>query len=339
MTRPFVIALTLCSVGLTRDASMSRPTGRSALAERIAINDNRAAAGTLRDGVLTIRVEARLGNWRPDGDADPGITVAAFAEEGRPPQIPGPLIRVPKGTAIRAVVRNSLPDSTLFVHGLYTRGARGPDTVQVKPGEEREVRFDAGLPGTYFYWATTSATAAVGFRGPMSQLSGAFVVDSSSTLGAPRDRVFVLGFWTPRDNTGFVARTDVNRFVINGKSWPHTERLTYTVGDSVRFRVVNTTVVPHPMHLHGFYFNVDSRGSERSDTAYAAGSAHFVVTERVAPGRTIALTWVPERAGNWLFHCHDNYHVLRNRPLDGSPLAAEHRMHVSNHALEMMGGW
>ena len=338
MTRPFVIALTLCSVGLTRDASMSRPTGRSALAERIAINDNRAAAGTLRDGVLTIRVEARLGDWRPDGDADPGITVAAFAEEGKPPQIPGPLIRVPKGTAIRAIVRNSLSDSTLFVHGLYTRGARGPDTVQVRPGEEREVRFDAGPPVTYFYWATTSATAAVVFRGPMSQLSGAFVVDSSPALGTPRDRVFVLGFWTPGDNTGFVARTDVNRFVINGKSWPHTERLTYTVGDSVRFRVVNTTVVPHPMHLHGFYFNVDSRGSERSDTAYAAGSAHFVVTERVAPGRTISLTWVPERAGNWLFHCHDNYHVLRNRPLDGSPLVAEHRMHVSNHALEMMGG-
>jgi len=338
VTRPFVIALTLCSVGLTRDASMSWPNGRSAPVERIAINDNRAGAGTLRDGVLTIRLEARVGNWRPDGDTDPGLTVAAFAEEGKPPQIPGPLIRVPKGTAIRAVVRNSLPDSTLFVHGLYTRGARGPDTVQVKPGEVREVRFDAGPPGTYFYWATTSATAAVGFRGPMSQLSGAFVVDSSTALGTPRDRVFVLGLWTPRDNTGLIGRTEVNRFVINGKSWPHTERLTYTVGDSVRFRIVNTTVVPHPMHLHGFYFNVDSRGSEGSDTAYAAGSPHFVVTERVAPGRTISLTWVPERAGNWLFHCHDNYHVLRNPPLDGSPLPAEQRMHVNNHALEMMGG-
>src|SRR5678815_4653905 len=213
-----------------------------------------------------------------------------------------------------------------------------PDTVQVKPGEVREVRFDAGAPGTYFYWATTGPTAAVGFRGPASQLSGAFVVDSSTALGAPQDRVFVLGFWTPGDNTGIIARSDVNRFVINGKSWPHTERLTYTVGDSVRFRIVNTTVVPHPMHLHGFYFNVDSRGSERSDTTYAAGSAHLVVTERVPPGRTISLTWVPERAGNWMFHCHDNYHVLRNRPLDGSPLAAEHRMHVNNHALEMMGG-
>jgi len=338
VTRSFVIALTLCSVGLTRDASLSRPIERSALVERIAINDNRAGAGILRDGVLTIRLEARRGDWRPDGDTDPGIVVAAFAEEGKPLQIPGPLIRVPRGTAIHAFVRNSLPDSTLFVHGLYTRGARGPDTVQVKPGEVREVRFDAGAPGTYFYWATTGATAAVGFRGPASQLSGAFVVDSSTALGPPRDRVFVLGFWTPGDNTGIIARTDVNRFVINGKSWPHTERLTYTVGDSVRFRIVNTTVVPHPMHLHGFYFNVDSRGSERSDTTYAAGSEHLVVTERVPPGRTISLTWVPERAGNWMFHCHDNYHVLRNRPLDGSRLADEQRMHVSNHALEMMGG-
>ena len=338
MIRPFVIVLTLCSVGLTPDASMSRPSRRSALVERVAINDNRAASGTVRDGVLTIRLEARLGDWHPDGDADPGITVAAFAEEGKPPQIPAPLIRVPTGTAIHAFVRNSLPDSTLFVHGLYTRGARDPETVQVKPGEVREVRFDAGSPGTYFYWATTSATAALGFRGPVSQLAGAFVVDSGTALGTARDRVFVLGFWTPGDNTGVVDRSDVNRFVINGKSWPHTERLTYTVGDSVRFRIVNTSVVPHPMHLHGFYFNVDSRGSEHSDTAYAASSPHFAVTERVAPGRTSSLTWVPERAGNWLFHCHDNYHALRNRPLDGTRLPAEQLMHVNNHALDMMGG-
>ncbi len=338
MTRPFVIALALYSVGTAHGASVPAPIPSSASAEQIRINDNRAAAGTLRDGVLTIRLDARIGEWHPDGDADRGITVAAFAEEGKAPQIPAPLIRVPKGTEIHAFVRNSLADSTLVVHGLYTRGAAGSDTLQIKPGEVREVRFRAGLPGTYFYWATTGATMALGVRGPASQLSGAFVVDTGATLGTARDRVFVLGVWTPGDNTGLVGRNDVNRFVINGKSWPHTERLAYTVGDSVRFRIVNTSVVPHPMHLHGFYFNVDSRGSERSDTAYAASSPHFVVTERVAPGRTISLTWVPERAGNWMFHCHDNYHVLRNRPLDGSRLPAEQLMHVNNHALEMMGG-
>jgi manganese oxidase len=64
----------------------------------------------------------------------------------------------------------------------------------------------------------------------------------------------------------------------------------------------------------------------------------MVVTERVVPGRTFTMTWVPERAGNWMFHCHDNYHTLRNAPLDGTPLPAEHLQHVTNHAEEMMGG-
>jgi FtsP/CotA-like multicopper oxidase with cupredoxin domain len=107
----------------------------------------------------------------------------------------------------------------------------------------------------------------------------------------------------------------------------------------VRFRVVNTSTAVHPMHLHGFYFRVDSRGDGTMDSVYdATASPHLVVTERAAPGRTFGMTWVPERAGNWLFHCHDNYHVLRNAPLDGSPLPAEHRQHVTNHAMDMMGG-
>ena len=98
------------------------------------------------------------------------------------------------------------------------------------------------------------------------------------------------------------------RIVVNGRSWPHTERLTYQVGDSVRMRVINAGAAVHPMHLHGFYFNVDSRGDEREDTVFPAGSSqHLVVTERLASGRTFTLTWKPTRPGNWLFHCHDNY--------------------------------
>ena len=308
-------------------------------AERIATNDNRTAGGTLKDGVLTIRFEARVGQWHPDGDGDPGIEVHAFGEQGKPLQIPGPLIRVPKGTEIRASIRNSLPDSTLFVRGLYTRGNAGGDTIQIKPGEMREVRFTAGAPGTYYYWASTAAALPIGVRGRDSQLSGAFIVDSSSsvTLSTTRDRVIVLGLWA---SATLGTPGAVLRFVMNGKAWPHTERLTYTVGDSVRFRMVNTSAAPHPMHLHGFYFNVDSRGDERADTVYAATSPRWAVTERAAPGRTFSLTWVPERPGNWMFHCHDNIHVLRNRPLDGSPLPPEleHMAHAKNHALEMMGG-
>jgi FtsP/CotA-like multicopper oxidase with cupredoxin domain len=333
-----LIVVALWWLGTTHRASLASPPARTAHGERIATNDNRVRAGTLKDGVLTIHLVARTGEWHPDGDADPGITLAAFGEDGKPLQIPGPLIRVPKGTEIHALVHNSLAD-TLFVHGLYERGRAGNDTMQVAPGAMREVRFKAGVPGTYYYWASTIPTAVVGARGVESQLSGALVIDSASTLGTPRDRVLVLGLWSTGPTGVAPGPNDRIRFVINGKAWPNTERLTYTVGDSVRFRMVNTSNAPHPMHLHGFYFNVDARGDERVDTTYDARSSHFVVTERAAPGRTFSLTWVPERPGNWMFHCHDNIHVLRNQPLDGSRLPPdEHMMHVKNHALDMMGG-
>ena len=334
--------LLLTPVLVSLDATESARSIRSSApaAERIEINDNRKPAGVFRNGVLTLRLEARSGEWHPDGDRDAGIVVRAFGEEGKSLQIPAPLVRVPRGTEIHAFIRNSL-DSTLIVHGFDARDGAGPDTVQVAAGRQREVRFKAGTVGTFYYWGTTNPTRDVAApRGVESQLAGAFVVDAKASSGEPKDRVIVLGFWNDRPlapGVGAPANAII-RFVMNGKAWPHTERLTYTVGDTVRFRLVNVSSAPHPMHLHGFYFKVDTRGDGRTDSSFVGGSPRFAVTERAAPGRTFSLTWVPERAGNWLFHCHDNLHVLRSRPLDGKPLPPEHHVDAKNHALEMMGG-
>ena len=307
----------------------------------VTVNDNRTPAGTLTDGVLTIRLEVREGEWHPDADSAPGIVVRAFGEVGQPAAVPGPLIRVREGTVIHAFVRNTLADSTITLRGLSTRGLQrtGEDTLQVRPGATREVRFPAGAAGTWYYWAS-SGPGGLADRAPAdAELNGAFVVDPPETRSQP-DRIFLISLWNRAPGRrGFVSRTDVLRFTINGKAWPHTERLAYSVGDSVRFRVINASDAPHPMHLHGFYFNVESRGDGRRDSAYdRSGNPHMVVTERLAPGQTISASWVPERAGFWMFHCHDNFHVLRNAPLDGTPLTAEHRVHTGNHAMEMMGG-
>jgi FtsP/CotA-like multicopper oxidase with cupredoxin domain len=320
-----------------------RVVGAARAVDRIAVNDNRSSAGTLVNRVLTVRLEAREGEWHPDGDRDPGLDVRAFAEEGRTATIPGPLIRVPEGTEIHAFVRNSLRDSTLVVQGLSSRGAAtsfDADTIQIKPSAVREVRFVAGTAGTYYYRGTTNSGMHP-TRGTIdSELVGALIVDPRGTAGPPRDRVFVIGLWSKIELPGgLVGRDNLLRFTINGKAWPNTERLSYTVGDTVRFRIVNASIAVHPMHLHGFYFNVESRGDGLRDSTFdPTGSPHRVVTERAAPGRTFTMSWVPERPGNWMFHCHDNYHVLRNAPLDGSRMPAEHEMHVQNHALEMMGG-
>jgi FtsP/CotA-like multicopper oxidase with cupredoxin domain len=202
----------------------------------------------------------------------------------------------------------------------------------VAPGETKEIAFPAGRAGTYYYWGATTADATVQNRAARdSQLVGALIIDPRDEAPA-NDRVLLISNWPAGGGP-----TVVGRMVINGRSWPHTERLAYKVGDTVRMRLINAGAAVHPMHLHGFYFKVDSRGDERADTVFSRGSsARMAVTERLVPGRTFSLTWKPTRPGNWLFHCHDNAHLARGVPLDGAPPPAHH--HVENHAMEMMAG-
>jgi manganese oxidase len=341
--RRMLLALSLAlPAALLAGAPRRAPTAPAL--ERIAINDNRAPGGVLRDGVLTIRLEAREAEWHPDRDAAPGIAVRVFAEQGKRAQVPGPLIRVPEGTAIHAFVTNTFARGTLVVHNLSPRGIAGrgvADTVQILPGATREIQFAAGAAGTYYYWGSLEgADAPDDHSFHDAELSGAFIVDPRGAPAHARDRVFVIALWSKGALPGgLVTNTSLLRFTINGKTWPNTERLSYVVGDTVRFRVVNVSTAVHPMHLHGFYFAVNSRGDGTVDSVYSPSVAPYrVVTERTAPRRTFTMTWVPERAGNWLFHCHDNYHVLRSRPVDGTALVAEQLVHPANHALEMMGG-
>jgi FtsP/CotA-like multicopper oxidase with cupredoxin domain len=124
---------------------------------------------------------------------------------------------------------------------------------------------------------------------------------------------------------------------INGLSWPHTERLTYRVGETVHWRVINASNSTHPMHLHGFYFRVDSVGDAEIDTMYGDDRRRMAVTELLRPGRTFALTWFPDRSGNWIFHCHVLPHISPERRFWQSTAASSpHAM--SDHAHDAMAG-
>ena len=298
--------------------------GRAAVVAAAQPNDNRTPAGELRDSVLTVRLEAREARWSPDGDSGPSLVLPMFAEVGGPPRNPGPLLRVRAGTTIRVSVHNALRDSTLVVYGLGTRPSGPTDTLQIAPGATGERTFLAGEPGTYFYWGSTTGRPIDRRNGVDSQLHGALVIDSAGPT--PSDRIFVLGSWTGLvDTSGYAP--DLR--VINGVSWPRTERLTYTAGDTVRWRWVNPTDSPHPMHLHGFYFDVTHRGTWAADTALAPGDVPRVVTEMPLPGGTYAMTWVPEEPGNWLMHCHIAYHTslflsAKVEPDPADPVTVDH---------------
>ncbi|HTE47958.1 MAG TPA: multicopper oxidase domain-containing protein [Gemmatimonadaceae bacterium] len=307
-------------------------------------NPNTSPAGVLRDGVLDVAMEAKPTAWRIDGEGHPALTVEAFAEEGKSPLMPGPLVRVPKGTEIRMHVRNSLtePISLLTpaaIHGATV--ATAMDTVVIAPGELGEILIRATVPGSYIYRGTTSSPASKALR-YTGLLAGAIVVDTSAVASAPRDRVLVMMMTADsvattllngaRPTPGTSARIV---FSINGESWPRTERISATVGDSLHWRIINASNDVHPMHLHGFYFRVDEV-SGPSAAQQTGEPGRMVVTERMLPFSSMSMTWAPERAGNWLFHCHFADHNTPHPAPDADPHAAHDSL--ANHALTGMAG-
>ena len=289
-------------------------------AERIVSNDNRVPAGHLRKGVLSVSIEARTGVWEPGGAGGPKITVAAFAEAGRPLQNPGPLLRVPLGTTIRASVTNRLT-APLWIYGMGRTRGYASDTFDIAPGATREITFQPDAPGTFYYSGRTSRGPVSARFGDDGQLNGVIVVDAPGTRASTSDRIFLISAWFTIDSTTRSGIGPDGTIAFNGRIWPHTEPLTATQGDSLHWRFVNVSILEHPLHLHGFYFRVDAKGDGVRDTAFAPAEGRLAVTETVTQGQTLALSWTPDRSGNWIFHCHFASHIM-----PGPALEADRRM-------------
>lgn len=332
-----LLSVACMSAMLAAFVSAQRPQAPVALAE-VVPNDNRSAGGRVNNGAVELHLVARLAGWRPDLDVDSAVTIQAFGEAGGQPRIPGPLLRTATGTDVRVTITNDIPDSTLIVSGMRA-GTMEDDTIIVQPGTRRDVRFRAGAPGTYLYWGTTSGKPHPSERnGRDGQLTGAIVIDAVGVTPDPAERIFVMTVIDILpDTTKPPPFEDIWELSINGRSWPHSERLEYPVGDTIRWRWLNGSYLPHPMHLHGFHFRVTAKGNGTGDTHYARGEVRDVVTEFMRAGTTMAMEWTPTRAGNWLFHCHMAPHIT---PFPARADSAQgHDVHdVAQHVFQGMAG-
>ena len=290
----------------------------------IAANDNRVTAGQLRNGVLTVQLEMRKGNWHPESETGETIPTYAFGETGKPLQIPGPAIRVPQGTTIDIAIHSSLTVPAT-IHGLHQRPGKDEDVVTVEPGATQHVRFVAGKAGTYLYWARTPDGRRGNNRTWDSLLGGALVVDPPGVVG--KDRIFVLGRWNGPTRTA-----------MNGKSWPFTERLNYEVGERVHWRIINASDLSHPMHLHGFHFELDGQGDGEEFTAFEEGKQPLEFTHNVEINQTFEMTWVPKEPGRWLYHCHRLPHMRLPIDLDpGDVLVPDKHEHAHEEDSDYAG--
>ena len=281
-------------------------------------NDNLEPAGEEQDGILKLNLEVKWGDFRMETPDRPGLKLVAIGEVGKKASIPSPLIRVVEGTKIHLTITNTLLDSTITVYGLQKRPYIESDSLFVLPGQTGEVKFETGTAGTYMYWMKLGKGHNKNgiFSQEDEQLAGAFIVDPIGSL--VKDRVFVMNVFSNKKENIDGSDVWMESLTINGRSWPFTELMRPAVGDTINWRIVNASDRNHPMHLHGFYFNVLERGNVQESTIFEGDQRPLVVTETMRGRTTMAMQWVPKRPGNWLFHCHLSFHVTSELRLPGA---------------------
>ena len=305
----------------------------------IQANSNRAPAGGLEKGVLTLHLELRQGDWYPEADSGPSMKVYAFGEEGKALQVPGPLIRVPEGTEIDLTIRNLLA-VVAVVHGLHQHPGDAKAVVEVPPQESRELRLH-GRRRWYVSILRKRRSRLGRLRPPLSRgQSACGGVRGRSAGESDPDRIFVLGIWRSGSDLAAVrGQAPLPHMipVINGKSWPYTERLTYTAGEPVRWRWINASDGGHPMHMHGSYFRVDSAGDSETDHVFTAEQQRTAATNRLLTNGTMTMYWTPP-PGHWLFHCHFVPHMSPEMTVANALADKFIMQHTHDHMAGMVLG-
>jgi len=78
------------------------------------------------------------------------------------------------------------------------------------------------------------------------------------------------------------------------------EPIIFNQGERLRLIMVNDTMMPHPIHLHGMFFDVVTAEHEHKPRK------HTIV---VKPGEKMAMDITADAIGDWAFHCHLLYHM------------------------------
>lgn len=88
---------------------------------------------------------------------------------------------------------------------------------------------------------------------------------------------------------------------INGKDWDHRDTLKVRAGQRVAITFQNTTMMSHPMHLHGHHFQVIAFNGKAFQGALRD-------TVHVPPMAKVTIAFDADNPGRWLMHCHNEYH-------------------------------
>ena len=94
----------------------------------------------------------------------------------------------------------------------------------------------------------------------------------------------------------------MDKWVINGKSWPKTDPIRVSRGERYRLVFDNRSDEAHPVHLHRHRFELTR--------VAGVGTSGVYKDVVVVPAKSIVeADFVADHPGKTLFHCHQQMHM------------------------------
>jgi CopA family copper-resistance protein len=87
---------------------------------------------------------------------------------------------------------------------------------------------------------------------------------------------------------------------FDGQKFSDSKPLHFRHGERLRIVLVNDTMMPHPIHLHGMWSEMESPGGEFQVRKH---------TIMVQPAQRVSYLVNADALGNWAYHCHLLYHM------------------------------
>lgn len=91
-------------------------------------------------------------------------------------------------------------------------------------------------------------------------------------------------------------------WAIDGRTWADHRPIRVAKGQRVILRMINRSMMAHPMHLHGHHFQVIALNGR-------ALSGAMRDTVLVPASGTVAVAFDADNPGRWLLHCHNLFHM------------------------------
>ncbi|MBD3183196.1 multicopper oxidase domain-containing protein [Candidatus Poribacteria bacterium] len=193
------------------------------------------------------------------------------------------------------------------------------DALRIGMGERYDVLIRADNPGRWSLYTLKDGTPAGGYRLATflykgiqgdsysdDSFSGRFIVNRYWDMeGIPDDKIpGVKGEIDRRFNLTLSGGMMGSPYwTINGRIWPETDDLNINEGERVRIEYFNHSMMPHPMHLHGHFFEVVNNNQRKSPPLKDT----IIIEPHMGTG---VIDFVADNPGDWFHHCHNLYHLM-----------------------------